>query len=268
LKDEVAGFLLGALLAAGAITSPAQTIGMALVEGGKFRIGNTFGDGGEIEEPVHEVSVSTFYLARTEVTFEQYDRFCVQTGRGKPKDDGRGRGTRPVTNVSWLDAAEFCNWLSQAEGLAPFYTVSGLQAEMSWQTNGYRLPTEAEWEYAARGGNQNRGTRYAGGGEPDSLGWDNRNSDRGPHQVGEKQANELGLYDMSGNVWEWCNDWLGEYPAEMQRDPRGAASGDFRVLRGGSWSQDPRSLRTSERYGYAPESRSDDVGFRPARPAR
>lgn len=165
----------------------------------------------------HSVTVSSFYIAATEATFDQYDAFCEATHRAKPDDNGWGRGIRPVINVSWMDAAAYCEWASEMLGK----TV--------------RLPTEAEWEYAARGGNKSRGYKYSGN---DSIhisdvAWFANNSNSQTHPVAEKAPNELGIYDMTGNVWEWCSDWYdGEYYAKspsdnpsrtgQRRDPRAA----------------------------------------------
>jgi formylglycine-generating enzyme required for sulfatase activity len=245
-----------------------QPEGFVMVDGGTFRMGDTFGAGNADEKPVHTVTVSSFFLSTYEVTFDQYDRFCDETGRSKPGDNRWGRGSRPAINVRWFDAAEYCNWLSRKEGLTSFYTISGTSAGMNWSANGYRLPTEAEWEYAAKGGKQSKGTRYSGGDSPDAVAWNWGNSGRKTQPVGGKQANELGLYDMSGNVWEWCNDLYGEryYASSPSTDPRGSDSGQYRVLRGGSWADNSDYLRASARIRIRPDLTLNHLGFRPARP--
>jgi formylglycine-generating enzyme required for sulfatase activity len=204
-----------------------------------------------------------------EVTFEQYDRFCDETGRSKPSDQGWGRGRRPAINVSWFDAAEYCNWPSRKEGLTPFYTVSGTNVSMNWGVNGYRLRTGAEWEYAAKGGRSSRGTEYAGSAIPYLVAWYSSNAGGKTKPVGTKMANEIGLYDMSGNVWEWCNDWYGSYVSyyTRQTDPRGPENGTYRVLRGGSWLFDAVSVNRAVRGVIRPGDRSNVYGFRPVRPA-
>jgi formylglycine-generating enzyme required for sulfatase activity len=146
--------------------------------------------------------------------------------------------------VSWDDTQEFIRKLN-------------LQTCKS-----YRLPTEAEWEYAARGGNKSRGYRYAGGNDIDRVAWYDGNSDIETHPVGQKQANELGLYDMSCNVWEWCGDWYDAYPFTAQTNPKGPLSGSNRVLRGGSWSSNAEYCRVSCRSSFYPHIRSIDYGFR------
>ena len=161
------------------------------------------------------------------------------------------KGTeRPVETVSWEKAVEYCRKLTakhRAEGILP----SG------WE---WRLPTEAEWEYAARAGTT--GPRY---GELDAIAWYLGNSDYKTDEVKGKKANEWGLYDMIGNVWEWCSDWYGEYPTGSVTDPKGPSSGSFRVLRGGSWNNVARDARSASRSGYGPGFRSNGrLGFRPA----
>ncbi len=239
--------------------------GMVWVEGGTFRMGDTFGDGA-IAKPVHSVTVSGFYMGKNEVTFDEYDAFCTDTGKSRPNSQGWGRGRRPAVNVSFYDAAEYCNWLSRKEGLRPAYSGSGNAISCDWTADGYRLPTEAEWEYAAKGGNRSGGYKYSGGNDPGSVGWYNTNSGNRTQPVGGKQSNELGLFDMTGNVWEWCWDWYGKYGSSAETDSRGPSSGITRVDRGGSWGADARYVRSAIRGISTPGSRSGHLGFRRARP--
>jgi formylglycine-generating enzyme required for sulfatase activity len=242
---------------------------MVIVEGGAFKMGDTSGDGQPDEKPAHAVTVSSFSISKYEVTFDQYEAFCAEMGRRRPWDANWGRGRRPVINVSWYDAAEYCNWLSREQGLSPFYTIGVRTVEMNWSADGYRLPTEAEWEYAARGGRKTKGTRYAGGAAPDTVAWYSASSANKTQPVGGKQPNELGLYDMSGNVREWCNDWYDPkyYAASPGSDPRGPDANPDRVVRGGSWVNRSEDIRVYSRDEWMAES-GDSVGFRPARPAR
>jgi formylglycine-generating enzyme required for sulfatase activity/ankyrin repeat protein len=236
------------------------------VDGDTFTMGDGVGDGFPDELPARSVAVSGFYLSKYEITFEQYDQFCNQTGRQIASDEGWGRGNRPAINVRWLDAAAFCNWLSDREGLTPFYAFSGTTATMNWRADGYRLPTEAEWEFAARGGRLSRGARFAGSVTADSVAWYATNSGCRTQPRAGKQPNELGLYDMSGNVAEWCNDWSGSYSTAGASDPRGPSTGLYRILRGGSWAESMDLLRMCCRAWSSPETGNPDVGFRPLRP--
>ena len=150
----------------------------------------------------------------------------------------------PVELVSWGDCQEFIRKLNE---------LTGKQ---------FRLPTEAEWEYAARGGNKSNKTKYAGGSDIDNVGWYWDNSNCNTHPVGLKRPNELGLYDMTGNVWEWCQDWHGDYSSASQTNPQGPGSGRNRVVRGGSWYNDARGCRLSHRGSVPPDWRLDYVGLR------
>ncbi len=219
--------------------------GMVLVRGGTFSMGNS--DGYDDEKPVHSVTVNGFYMSKHEVTFAEYDAFCRDTGREKPGDAGFGRGNRPVINVSWHDAVAYCEWLSRKKG------------------HTYRLPTEAEWEYAARGGSQSKGYKYSGSNDIGAVAWFDDNSNSRTQPVGGKQANELGLYDVNGNVWEWCSDWYRAYSSGSQTNPRGASSGTWRVYRGGSWLSDPQISRVAYRFHGSPEFRFNFLGFRVVR---
>jgi len=252
---------------------------MVYVEGGTFDMGDTFGEGYPDEWPVHPVTVRPFYLGRYAVTFDEYDAFCEATGREKPDDKGWGRGSRPVIHVNWFDAVDYCNWRSDQEEFKRCYTIE--EDEVSWDmsADGYRLPTEAEWEYAAREGG--RKVRFGNGGDiadPDAMNYDGSGDHVQPYSVpgvflgmtlpvGSFRPNALGLYDMTGNVWEWCWDWYDNkyYANSPASDPAGAISGQNRVLRGGSWVSGTRNSRVTIRGRSIPEYRFHSYGFRRAR---
>ena len=237
------------------------------VVGGTFQMGSTESEAGSDESPVHSVTVDSFYMAETELTFDQYDAYCTAAGISKLDDSGWGRGSRPVINVSWYDAVKYSNWLSEQEGLTPAYEINGTSVSWNQSANGYRLPTEAEWEYVARGGAQSNGYKYSGSNNLDEVGWYWDNSGYKTQPVKGKKANELGLYDMSGNVWEWCWDWYDSYyySSSPGANPTGPSSGSYRVLRGGGLFDDSSILRVAFRSGSSPGS-SDDIGFRLVRP--
>ena len=221
---------------------------MIPVEGGAFDMGDEHGDLPEYCRPVHTVTISDFYIGKYPVTQAVWK--AVMNGdnpSGFQEDD------RPVEQVSWDDVTK--NFLPALRRL------TGLD---------YRLPTEAEWEYAARGGKYNaEGYKYAGSDRLKDVGWFSENSGRETKPVGQKQPNQLGLYDMSGNVWEWCEDWYGgaEYyekcgKAGIVTDPKGPEKGSLRVYRGGSWDLDVRSCRAASRNRDAPGYRHYFIGFR------
>jgi len=225
--------------------SPLQdtTTGMEFVRvpGGCFQMGDTFGDGYKDEKPVHEVCVSNFAIGKYEVTQGQWQAIMGNN----PSNFSSCGSNCPVEKVSWNDTQEFIRKLNSQSG------------------KGYRLPTEAEWEYAARSGGKSE--KYSGADTPDNVGWYNANSGRMTHPAGEKRANGLGIYDMTGNVWEWCNDWYDEnyYQGTPPRNnPQGASSGQYRVLRGGSWGDGPEDVRASRRGGGGPDNRYFISGFR------
>ncbi|MCK4514503.1 MAG: SUMF1/EgtB/PvdO family nonheme iron enzyme [Spirochaetaceae bacterium] len=230
------------------------------VEGGTFQIGST--NGGDEGEPLHTVTVTDFYIGKYEVTQDYYQDVMGTN----PSDNGTGIGENfPVNRVSWYDAINFCNSLSEMEGLEPAYLVDGNNVIWDWNKNGYRLPTEAEWEYAARGGNSGMAYDYSGSNTVGTVAWYLDNSVNTAHPVGGKSANELGIYDMSGNVFEWCWDWYGDYTSESQQDPQGASSGSRRVFRGGSWRSYASSSLSTNRGDFNPSGRFNGVGFRLAR---
>ena len=193
------------------------------------------------EQPIHTVTISTFSIMKYEVTFDQYDIFCESTGKAKPDDAGWGRGTRPVINVSWNDANAYATWLSQQTG------------------KNFRLPTEAEWEYTARGG---QSFTYAGSDNIDEIAWYTNNSNNQTNPVGAKIANSYGLYDMSGNVREWCSDWDGPYGSSNVINPQGPSSGIYRVWRGGSSLDLTDICRVAFRSVNYPTDFNQVTGFR------
>ncbi len=224
------------------------------VEGGSFQMGSTAGD--DDEKPVHTVRVDSFYMGKYEVTQEEWQEVMGS-------NPSRFKGTnRPVEGVSWYDVVAYCNKRSYREGRTPVYQINGERVRASWTADGYRLPTEAEWEYAARGGNESRGYEYAGGDNADQVGWYGDNSGDKTQPVGGKSPNELGIYDMSGNVWEWCWDRYGGYSYGSQTNPKGASSGPRRVLRGGSWYLYAGYLRSAYRHVSSPDYSSSNLGFR------
>jgi formylglycine-generating enzyme required for sulfatase activity len=232
-----------------------QSPDMALVEGGTFQMGSN--NGNDNEKPVHTVTVRSFYMGKYEVTQKEWREVM-----GSNPSNFQG-DTLPVEQVSWYDAIEYCNKLSLKEGLTPAYRGSGDNIICNFNATGYRLPTEAEWEYAARGGTKDYITyEYAGGNSVDSVAWYDGNSDQRPHPVGTKQANSLGLYDMSGNVWEWCWDWYGDYSGGSQSDPAGTSVGAHRINRGGSWGSAAAYARSAYRFGSPPSYRITYLGFR------
>ncbi|MCB9274326.1 MAG: SUMF1/EgtB/PvdO family nonheme iron enzyme [Lewinellaceae bacterium] len=251
---------------------------MVLIHGGEFEMGDIFAEGVDNEKPVHTATVSDFYLSALEVTFEEYDAFCQATKRAKPDDEGWGRWRRPVINVSWFDAVAYCNWRSINEGLEEVYIINGNDVSPNWTANGYRLPTEAEWEYAARQGGQK--VRFGNGkdiADPAEINFDGRAQYKDTYskgglyrqettEVGSFAPNSLGLYDMSGNVGEWCWDWWSDdYPSSAQTDPHGPDSHGCRLFRGGSWSDFSTSARCTDRNCVAPWQYGYNLGFRLAR---
>jgi formylglycine-generating enzyme required for sulfatase activity len=241
-----------------------------LVEGGTFTMGDTWGGGDSDERPTHKVTFTyDFYIGKYEVTFDEYDAFCNATGKSKASDSGWGRGTRPVINVTWWDAIDYCNWLSEKEKLPKAYDSDGNLLDKDGRITidpskvvGYRLPTEAEWEYAAKGGNKSEGYKYSGSDNVSDVAWYSSNSGSKTQEVGKKAPNELGLYDMSGNVWEWCSDWYGSYSSSAQTNPYNSTAGSYRVLRGGSWSNYATYARVAFRSNLSPTVTSYYLGFR------
>ena len=270
--------------------------GYVLVEGGTFRMGSPSSEDGrdDDEGPQHSVTVGSFYMKATEVTVGEFRAFVRAEGyesqaerdggayvwngsewNKDPNANWRNPGfsqtdSSPVTCVSWFDAVEYCNWLSKKEGRTPVYRINGSRVTANWSADGYRLPTEAEWEYAARGGTT---TAFHYGNSLNSRqanfngNYPYGGASKGVYReqtmpVGSFSPNANGLYDMHGNVWEWCWDWYGDYSSGSQRDPSGPSSGSSRVSRGGSWYDGGRRLRSAYRYDYSPGNSGSDLGFR------
>jgi formylglycine-generating enzyme required for sulfatase activity len=235
------------------------------IQGGTFQMGSPANERGRYDgETRHQVTVNSFYMSKYEVTQREYKEL-MGTNPSFFKGDNL-----PVENVSWYDAIEYCNKRSEREGLTPVYTIRGSEDNRAvrWNrsANGYRLPTEAEWEYACRARTT---TAYnTGASINNNTGWYNANSAGSTQEVGQKAANAWGLYDMHGNVYEWCWDWYGSYASGAQADPVGAASGTNRVIRGGSWSDGGRYLRSAFRSFNTPSLRISDIGFRLVRNAQ
>ena len=222
---------------------------MKKVDGGTFLMGaqsdapsapnydaeaDSYGD----ESPVHQVTLSDYYIGETVVTQELWE--TVMGSNPSHFKDAKN----PVENVSWNDCQEFIKKLNALTGKE------------------FRLPTEAEWEYAARGGNKSKGYKYAGSNIIGDVAWYDDYSSSSTHAVGIKSPNELGLYDMSGNVWEWCSDWWDNYPSSPQTNPTGPTSGSYRVYRGGSWNYIDECCRVSCHSFNYPDCRNDDIGLR------
>ena len=211
------------------------------IEGGTIQMGGNFDEYERGYPPLHNATVHSFSMSKTEVTFDEYDIFCLLTGRIKPDDEGWGRGERPVINVSWYDATDYCEWLSNASGKS------------------FRLPTQAEWEFAARGGNKSKNHEFSGSNNIDSVAWYSENSNKTTHPVGQKSPNELGIYDMTGNVSEWCFEFI---PNSYPPGSTDIYAGDRAFRRGGSFFTSPYSSHLSLFLKIKPHIKSRHCGFR------
>ena len=222
-------------------------IEMMTVLDGKYKMGSPEDEVGRIsDEQQHDVTVKSFRISKYEITFEQYDAFCEATKREKPDDNGWGRGKRPVVNVTWEDANAFAKWMD------------------------CRLPTEAEWEYVCRAGSTTAfstgaciSTKQANfNGTVDYNGCPKGETSNMTKEVGQFAYNKFMIYDMHGNVWEWCSDWYGPYEKFSQSNPKGPDFGDEKVYRGGSWSNVAVLCRSACRGHMSPKNSSNDIGFR------
>ena len=235
------------------ITANGVSFKMIRVDGGTFTMGATSEQGSDAfddEKPTHQVTLSSYYIGETEVTqalWEAVMGTTVSQQRDLANKDWSlyGVGANyPMYYISWEECQTFIRKLNSLTGKS------------------FRLPTEAEWEFAARGGTKSQGYKYSGSNNLSAVAWYDDNSGSGTHPVKTKSPNELGIYDMSGNVFEWCQDWKGAYSSSHQRDPMGASSGSYRVIRGGSWSILASFCRVSIRRNYAPDYRYSYLGLR------
>ena len=245
------------------ITTPSG-VNMMLLPAGTFTMGD---EDGEVDEPEHKVAVGPFYIDQYEVTQEEFQRVM---GENPSKVKGQ---KNPVEQIRWSDAVRYCNARSRLEGLEAAYDLDTWTCR--FEANGYRLPTEAEWEYAARAGAT---SAYVFGDEETKLkqhAWYKANAGGKPRPVRQRRPNAWKLYDMHGNVWEWCNDFykVDYYLESPEKDPRGPVSGEKKVLRGGCWNSNPDACRSAYRYNENPAYTDacfgyDIYGFRCVRPYR
>jgi formylglycine-generating enzyme required for sulfatase activity len=236
---------------------------MVMVEAGSFIMGSD--ESRTNERPAHLVNITrSFFLGTYMVTMAQYDQYCAHAGKSRLDDRGWGRGNRPATGLTWIEAIEYCTWLSESEGFQPCYSGVRKNTECDFMANGYRLPTEAEWEFAARGGNLSQGYKYPGSDDPLEVAWHEPNAGGRTQQVGQLKANELGIHGMSGNAAEWCWDWYGMdyYARSPQDDPTGLARNEIpsdqfeqvKSKRGGFYNERAEyiysTFRTADGYNY------------------
>lgn len=221
---------------------------MILVDGGEFKMGNIIG--GKDEQPEHNVKINSFYIGKYEITVKQFRNFCKATTKEMPDNNLPWIDNHPMSYVSWYDGVNFCKWLSELTGYS------------------FRLPTEAEWEYAAKGGRKDKGFKFAGSDNINNVAWYSLNSGGYSHvEVGKLSPNELGIYDITGNVWEWCSDWYGKnyYQISQVKNPQGLPSGLAKVARGGSWREQANSITKTFRFYMTPTASSNYMGFRVVR---
>jgi len=266
---------------------------MVFVEGGTFMMGRDSkkdpikGIEFKNELPRHKVTVNSFYIGKYEVSVKEYKQFVRAKKKRMPASPDSSwfaehpdtklyyplsktqwwgwKDYLPMHNVSWYDAVEYCNWLSKKHGLQKCYKIAGEKTICNFNKNGYRLPTEAEWEYAARGGKKSKGYNYSGSNNPKAVAWyDETSGLKGPMKIGTKKPNELGIYDMSGNVWEWCYDFYSSsyYKNSPVKNPKGGAMTIQRVIRGGSWHYRAELARNADRDGPKPGFTNYNYGFR------
>lgn len=259
--------LLSLLILANLVSAQNKIPETVFVEGGTYKMG--IGESKYFDEfPVHTVKINDFYIGKSEVTIEEFTGFCRTAGLDLPEGDPK----MPVTNISWEDACMYCNWLSRVDHLDKCYKIlrnpktGTIKIIFDKTANGYRLPTEAEWEYVARGGNTNKHYAYCGSNNPDEVSW-YAGTGKMLHPVGEKKPNSLGVYDLSGNAQEWVFDVYTEdfYKNSPTNNPINEKGSIKRVSRGGSYNSIAEGLRISKRYYNNQDLRAENIGFRIAK---
>ncbi len=229
---------------------------MIFVKGGAFKMGSKKGD--YDEKPVHQVVLSNYYIGKFEITVKQYREFCNATGKKMPPmpteewyeehdqaEKWVWKDNNPIAKINWHNATAYCKWLSKETG------------------KNYSLPTEAQWEYAAKGGNKSKNNLYSGSDNINEVAWyDETTYEKGTRPVGRLKPNEIGIYDMSGNVWEWCKDNYARYKSGTQKNPKGPEKTNFRVIRGGSWYYVGEMTKVTTRDGPYPHYSNFNYGFR------
>ena len=269
---------------------------MVEINAGTFNMGDTRDQGSDSEKPIHEVTLTNnYYIGKYEVTNEEYCRFlnnCDVNSNGYKEGKKlidmdneycqigyngtnfyvkSGKGNYPVIEVTWWGCIYYCNWLSDKTGLVQSYDLNTGEMIDYPNNKGYRLPTEAEWEYAARSRTNNPDYLYSGSDDIEEVAWywnNSENSDnpmsneKGTHEVGTKNPNDIGTYDMSGNVWEWCYDWWDNYSSSPSQNPIGPSNGSYRIRRGGSWYNYSSNCRVVSRSFSTPDYNYYVLGFR------
>ncbi|RBA28826.1 formylglycine-generating enzyme family protein [Flavobacterium tibetense] len=243
---------------------------MVRVEGGTYKMGSKDSDktADNDEQKEHDVTIKTFEISKFEVTVWEWKQYTKANKFKMPlKPEWGWQDNYPINGITWEEAIAYCNWLSKKEKLQPVYSKQGPNYVCNFKANGYRLPTEAEWEFAAKGGVKSKGYKFSGGNNANEVAWHKAISKNSPHTVGTKLPNELGLYDMSGNVWEWCWDWYNKdyYKIEKGDNPKGPEMGERRTVRGGSWDSQVNYLRPANRISTPPNKTHEFYGFRVAR---
>lgn len=267
--------LVASILATGFVQDSDAWPEMVKIEGGSFMLGADKRDmqAEKDEKPQNKVSVDAFYMSKYEVTVWEWKQYVKANKlQMPPKQEWGWNDAFPITNVTWEDAIAYCNWLSKKHGYNPAYSRRGPILTCNFDSDGYRLPTEAEWEFAAKGGNKSKGFKYVGGDNPDRMSWYVDNSERRPHVYGTRYPNELGLHDLNGNVWEWCWDKYDElYYQDIKNgsapasNPTGALSGEKRIVKGGSWDSKLSFLRPTNKVATLPGNTYEFYGFRVVR---
>ena len=229
---------------------------MLFIHGGTFKMGSN--NGYSDEKPIHTVELDNFYISKYEITVLQYKEYCKSTGvafPGKPQkswyvdhesaQNWVWKDKHPIVNISWYDAIGYCNWFSDATGET------------------YTLPTEAQWEYAARGGNKSKNYKFAGSNDINQVAWyDETSGEVSTKPVGKLKPNELGIYDMSGNAMEWCLDGYGVYHKKKEKNPIGKEASSYKTIRGGSWYYVADFCKITQRDSPKPTTKKFDYGFR------